>query len=80
MTLPAISARFWARDVSAMAVLAVCIGIVSGYIGLVLSTYAAVAAGPAIILVAGAIYVCSVLFGRVDGVLRRLFQGRHLEA
>ena len=80
MTLPAISARFWARDVSTMAVLAVVIGIVSGYIGLVLSVYAGVAAGPAIILVAGAIYACSVLFGRVDGVLRRLFQGRHLEA
>jgi hypothetical protein len=30
--------------------------------------------------VAGAIYVCSVLFGRVDGVMRRVFQGRHLEA
>lgn len=80
MTLPAISARFWARDVSMMAVLAVGIGIVSGYLGLVLSVLAGVAAGPAIILIAGAIYVCSVLFGRVDGVLRRLFQGRHLEA
>jgi zinc/manganese transport system permease protein len=53
---------------------------VSGYAGLVLSAYAGVAAGPAIILVAGAIYICSVLFGRVDGVLRRAFQGRHLEA
>lgn len=80
MTLPAIAARFWARDVSMMAVLAAAIGIVSGYIGLVLSAYAAVAAGPAIILVAGAIYACSVLFGRVDGVLHRAFQGRHLEA
>jgi zinc/manganese transport system permease protein len=80
MTLPAIAARFWVRDVSTMAVLAVCIGIASGYIGLVLAAYAGVAVGPAIILVAGAIYACSVLFGRLDGVLRRLFQGRHLEA
>jgi zinc/manganese transport system permease protein len=80
MTLPAIAARFWARDVSTMAVLAAVIGIVSGYAGLALAAYAGVAAGPAIILVAGAIYICSVLFGRVDGVLRRAFQGRHLEA
>jgi zinc/manganese transport system permease protein len=80
MTLPAIAARFWARDVSTMAGLAAAIGIVSGYIGLVLSAYAGVAAGPAVVLVAGAIYVCSVLFGRVDGVMRRVFQGRHLEA
>ena len=80
MTLPAIAARFWARDVSVMAVVAICIGIVSGYIGLVLSMAADVSPGPAIVLVAGAIYACSVLFGRVDGLLRRLFQGRHLEA
>jgi zinc/manganese transport system permease protein len=78
--LPAVAARFWVRDVSMMAVLAAAIGIISGYIGLALSAYAAVAAGPAIILVAGAIYACSVLFGRVDGVLHRAFQGRHLEA
>jgi zinc/manganese transport system permease protein len=80
MTLPAIAARFWARDVSTMAVLAAAIGFVSGYAGLALSAYAGVAAGPAIILVAGAIYLCSVVFGRVDGVLRGAFQGRHLEA
>ena len=80
MTLPAIAARFWARDVSTMAGLAAAIGVISGYIGLVLSAYAGVAAGPAVVLVAGAIYVCSVLFGRVDGVVRRAFQGRHLEA
>ena len=31
-------------------------------------------------LVAGGAYVGSVLFGRVGGVFRRMFQGHHLEA
>ena len=48
-------------------------GIVSGYVGLLLSFHAGIAAGPAIILVAGAIYIGSVLVGRVGGMLRRLF-------
>ena len=36
--------------------------------------------GPAIILVAGALYVVSLLFGRVGGLVRQAFPGRHLEA
>jgi zinc/manganese transport system permease protein len=31
-------------------------------------------------MVAGALYVASVLFGRVGGLLRQAFPGRHLEA
>ncbi len=80
MTVPAIAARFWARDISMMAVIAILIGIFSGYAGLLISVHTGAAPGPSIVLVAGAIYICSVLFGRVDGVFRRLFQGRHLEA
>jgi zinc/manganese transport system permease protein len=39
-----------------------------------------VPSGPAIILVAAVLYVFSVLFGTVSGLLRQLFPGRHLEA
>ena len=80
MTLPAIAARFWARDISAVCVLAILIGIVSGYIGLLVSVHSGAPASPSIILVAGGAYVGSVLFGRVGGVFRRMFQGHHLEA
>ena len=80
MTLPAVAARFWVRDVSMMAVLAAAIGIISGYIGLALSAYAAVVAGPAIILVAAVLYILSLLFGPVSGLVRQMFPGRHLEA
>jgi zinc/manganese transport system permease protein len=31
-------------------------------------------------LVAGALYVVSILFGRVGGVIWQAFPGRHLEA
>ena len=52
----------------------------SGYLGLLLSFHAGVAAGPAIILVAGAFYIGSVLTGSVGGMLRQLFPKPHLEA
>jgi zinc/manganese transport system permease protein len=80
MMLPAAVGRFWARDITAMIVIAVASGMLAGLIGLVLSFHTGVPSGPAIILVAGAFYIASVLFGRVGGVLRQLFPGRHLEA
>ena len=36
--------------------------------------------GPAIILVAAGLYLVSLLFGKVSGLVRQLFPGRHLEA
>jgi zinc/manganese transport system permease protein len=80
MMLPAVMARFWARDITAMILIAVAGGILSGYFGLLLSFHAGVAAGPAIILVAGALCLGSVLTGPVGGVLRQLLPKRHLEA
>src|SRR3979490_1227745 len=63
LMLPAAVARFWARDITAMIVVAVATGIVSGFAGLLLSFHAGVPAGPAIILTAGVLYVGSVIFG-----------------
>ena len=80
MILPAGIARFWSRDLTAMICIAVVAAAVSGYAGLVLSFQTRVPSGPAIILVATVIYVVSVLFGRVGGIVRQLFPGRHLEA
>ena len=64
MMLPAVIARFWARDITAMILIAVASGAISGYAGLLLSFHAARRRGPAIILVAGVLYAVSVLFGR----------------
>jgi zinc/manganese transport system permease protein len=80
MMLPAAIGRFWARDVSTMIMVATASGVLSGYAGLLLSFHAGIASGPAIILTAGVLYLVSLLFGRVGGLLRRLFPGRHLEA
>jgi zinc/manganese transport system permease protein len=80
MVLPAGIARFWSRDITGMIVIAVASAMLSGYLGLVLSFQTKVPSGPAIILVAAGLYVISVLFGNVSGLVRQLFPGRHLEA
>ena len=80
MMLPAVIARFWARDITAMILVAALSGAVSGYAGLLLSYHSGAPSGPAIILVAGVLYVLSVLFGPVGGLVRQMFPGRHLEA
>ena len=60
--------------------MAVASAIVSGYIGLVLSFQTRIPSGPAIILVAEGLYILSLLFGPVSGLVRQMFPGRHLEA
>jgi zinc/manganese transport system permease protein len=80
MMLPAVIARFWARDITTMIVVAVASGALSGYAGLLVSFHTGAPSGPAIILVAGVLYAVSVLFGTAGGLLRQFFPGRHLEA
>jgi zinc/manganese transport system permease protein len=63
-----------------MILVAALSGAVSGYAGLLLSYHSGAPSGPAIILVAGVLYVFSVLFGPVGGLVRQMFPGRHLEA
>jgi len=78
--IPAAIARFWTRDISAMIVLAMAGALLSGGTGVLFSFYASVPSGPAVALVAGVLYVASILFGRVGGLIWRAFPGRHLEA
>ncbi|MGA2057261.1 MAG: metal ABC transporter permease [Bradyrhizobium sp.] len=80
MILPAGIARFWSRELTGMITIAVASAILSGYAGLVLSFQTRIPSGPAIILVAAALYVFSILFGNVQGVVRQLFPAPHLEA
>jgi zinc/manganese transport system permease protein len=80
MILPAGIARFWSRELTGMITIAVISAIVSGYVGLVLSFQTRIPSGPAIILVCAALYIFSILFGNVRGVIRQLFPAPHLEA
>jgi zinc/manganese transport system permease protein len=79
MMLPAAAARFWVVGLPAMSALAVVLGAVSGITGLLMSYQAELPSGPCIVLVCGATYVLSVLFGVRDGIVtRRLQQLSHL--
>jgi zinc/manganese transport system permease protein len=78
--IPAAVARFWTRDISAMIVLAMASALVSGWIGVLFAFHAGIPSGPAVTLGAGVLYAASVLFGRVGGLVWRIFPGRHLEA
>jgi zinc/manganese transport system permease protein len=80
MILPAGTARFWSRELTGMISIAVASAMISGYAGLVLSYQTRIPSGPAIILVAAGLYIVSILFGNVRGVVRRLFPAPHLEA
>lgn len=78
--IPAATARFWTRDVSMMVVLAVASALFSGWVGVLFAFHARIPSGPAVTLVAGLLYVASVVLGRNGGLLQRAFPGRHLEA
>ena len=77
MMLPAAAARFWVRSIEAVSGLAVLIGIVSSYLGLLLSYHLEVASGPSIILVAGVVYIASLILGRRGVLFSRTQPTRH---
>ena len=78
--IPAATARFWTRDISTMIVLATAIALISGCAGVLLAFHLKIPSGPAVTLVAGVLYIGSVLFGRIGGMIWQTFPGRHLEA
>jgi zinc/manganese transport system permease protein len=80
MMLPAITSRFWSRDVTGMMAVAMVSAAVSSYGGLLFSYHANLPSGPAIILVAGFIYVLSIAFGPIGGLVWLVWPRRHLEA
>ncbi|HYF53383.1 MAG TPA: metal ABC transporter permease [Salinarimonas sp.] len=80
MMLPAAAARFWSDDVTVMILVAMGIGLASGFVGLLVSFHAELPSGPSIILVAGGAYLVSLLVGRTGGLLWLAWPRRHLEA
>ena len=71
MILPAASARFWARTIGALMTGALITALIASLVGLILSFHLSLPSGPAIILVAGAIYVVSLAVGPVDSLAAR---------
>ena len=76
MMVPAVAARFWAREVWSLSLVSSSIAFAAGAIGLLVSFHAGLASGPAIILTASALYAVSVLAGRFGGILSRMFYRR----
>ncbi len=71
LMLPAIAARCWAQDVGWLSVIASVFALLSGYGGLLLSYHAGLPSGPAIVLLAGAIYLVSLCLGSRDSLRSR---------
>ena len=80
MLLPAITARFWAEELSGLILVAMVVAFAASLAGLLLSYYANVPTGPAIILLAGTFYLASMLLGVRGGLVWRLVPRKHLEA
>jgi zinc/manganese transport system permease protein len=78
MMVPAISARFWARQVWSASLAAAGIAMLSGYVGLLLSYYLNLPSGPAIILTAGFCCLVSLAFGFYGSIYARRRVGEHL--
>lgn len=72
MMLPAITARFWVRQVWSLFLVASSVSIISSYVGLILSYHYSLPSGPAIVLVAGVFYIVSLLIGTV-GSLKKAY-------
>lgn len=80
MLLPAVTARFWAEDMSGLIIVAVIAAFAASFAGLLLSYLTNVPTGPAIILLSGAGYLASILVGTKGGLIWKLVPRRHLEA
>jgi len=80
MLLPAVTARFWAEDMSGLIIVAVLAAFAASFAGLLLSYHTNVPTGPAIILLSGAGYLASMLVGVKGGLIWKLLPRKHLEA
>ena len=69
MILPALAAKFWSRRIDRLFPIAIGIAALSAIIGLLLSYYAQLPSGPAIVLVAGVAALGSALVGRHGSAL-----------
>ncbi|WP_455479562.1 metal ABC transporter permease [Bartonella sp. B23] len=61
MMIPAITARFWLSHLGPICILSIILGIVASTCGLLLSFHLSLPSGPAVIIVAGFIYLLSCL-------------------
>jgi zinc/manganese transport system permease protein len=80
MMLPAATARLWSNDLLTILLIAAGVGVAASFAGLMFSFHWSLPAGPAIILVAGFLYILSLLLGAAGGLVTGRTRRRHLEA
>ncbi|MEY1556700.1 metal ABC transporter permease [Yoonia sp. R2331] len=81
LIIPAVTARFWTERSGNVIWIAGVVGGASGYLGAVISASApALPTGPIIVLVAAAVFVFSLLFAPVRGVLAAVIRHRQFQA
>jgi len=69
MIVPAAAARLWSRSITSMIITATAIAALSCTTGLILSFHYAFETGPLIILIAGFVYLVSVVIGPFGGII-----------
>lgn len=79
MILPSAAARFWVGNIVPLILVAVVIALGGSLIGLLLSYYVNLPAGPAIVLTLGGLYVLSMALGPLGPLVNRLRPRWHFE-
>ena len=79
MILPSAAARFWVGNIVPLLLTAIVIAFSGSIIGLLLSYYVNLPAGPAIVLTLGGLYVLSMVVGPLGPILTRLRPRWHFE-
>jgi zinc/manganese transport system permease protein len=78
MVLPAAAARFWAKTLDGILIVAVLFSFAGCYGGLLVSYFFDLPAGPAIVLCVGALYLVSLFGGLNGGYCSKIRSQRHL--
>jgi len=79
MILPSAAARLWVNNIVPLLLVAVAIAFAGSIVGLLLSYYVNLPAGPAIVLTLGGFYVLSMLIGPLGPIVARLRPRWHFE-
>jgi len=79
MIVPGAAARMWTQDLGMTIAGAIGIATISSVSGLLAGHHASLPLGPTIIIIAGLLFVISVLFGRQNGLIQRFRHPAHLD-
>ena len=76
MILPAAAARFWAQRLEGILLVAIAIGVIGCFSGLMISFYWDFPSGPSIVLSMGLIYIASLVIGKKGGYLSKFIHSK----